>query len=231
MKKNNLCIIPARGGSKRIPLKNIKSFCGKPIISYAIELAISCNLFDEVMVSTDNSEIAKIAQHYGANIPFIRSDEASNDFATTKKVLDEVLKQYSEIGKVFDSLLCLYPTSVLGNKNNIIEGFKILKKFNSVLAVTKFSYPPQRGFKIKNENEIEYLFSDFINTRSQDIIPWYHDAGQWCWYNLENGQIRSNISKIGFIELNNLQVQDIDNIDDWRIAEIKYKIQNSNDFN
>ena len=221
---SKICIIPARGGSKRIPRKNIRPFLDRPIISYSIELAISTNLFDEIIVSTDDKEIAEIAKGFGAKVPFFRSAKASNDFATTKDVLDEVLNEYSLSGIQFKELLCLYPTSIFSKKEDLIKANIKLKDFNTVLAVTKFSYPPQRGFKLNSKNNLEYLFPEFISSRSQDLSPWFHDAGQWCWYNLINGKVDNDKSEIGFVELSNLAVQDIDTLEDWRIAEIKYKI-------
>ena len=222
----NICIIPARGGSKRIPRKNIKDFLGKPIIAYAIELAKSSNLFDEIMVSTDDLEITEIAKKYGAQVPFMRSHETSNDFATTKDVLDEVLDEYVKKGRLFQKLLCLYPTSVLANVSDIIEGHNKLDNFDAVLPVTKFSFPPQRSFRVVENQKVQYRFEEFINTRSQDLDPWYHDAGQWYWYRLIQGKLNHGEISKGFIELNPLIVQDIDTSDDWKLAETKYRLKN-----
>jgi len=219
----NICIIPARGGSKRIPRKNIKDFLGKPIIVYAIELAKSSNLFDEIMISTDDLEIAEIAKKYGAQVPFMRSHETSNDFATTKDVLFEILDEYAKKGRLFHKLLCLYPTSVLANLRDILDGYKKLEDFDSVLPITKYSFPPQRSFKVIENQKVQYRFAEYMLSRSQDLEPWYHDAGQWYWYRLINGKLNHEDLSKGFIELDSLIVQDIDTIDDWKLAEIKYK--------
>jgi N-acylneuraminate cytidylyltransferase len=219
---DKICIIPARGGSKRIPRKNVKVFLGKPIISYAIDLAKSTNMFDEIMVSTDDREIADIAIAYGAKVPFLRSHKNSNDFATTNDVLIEVLHEYAKIGKSFNSLLSLYPTSVLSRVSDILNGYNELNNYDIVLPVTKFSYPPQRSFKVGDGGKLEYRFEEFVFSRSQDLEPWYHDAGQWCWYRLNRGRINERNVDRGFIELEPSLVQDIDTMDDWKLAEIKY---------
>ena len=154
MKAKNLCIIPARGGSKRIPRKNIKPFKGKPIIAYSIIAAFESGLFDEVMVSTDDLEIAEIATSYGASIPFLRSEENSNDFATTADVLKEVLNSYKKEGKEFDYICCIYPTAPFVSSKRLIEGFEMLNKgADSVLPILSFDYPIWRSFKV-NENII-----------------------------------------------------------------------------
>lgn len=217
----NICIIPARGGSKRIPRKNIKEFGGKPIIAYAIELAKSSQLFEVIMVSTDDVEIAKIAIDCGAQVPFMRSAESSNDFATTEVVLKEVLNEYGKNGIFFNSLLSLYPTSVLARVSDILRGYTEQNHYDVVLPIAKFSYPPQRSFKIGTTGKLEYRFEEFISSRSQDLEPWYHDAGQWCWYRLKDGLMKEKNINRGFIELETWQVQDIDTAEDWRLAEIK----------
>jgi N-acylneuraminate cytidylyltransferase len=220
----NICVIPARGGSKRIPGKNIRDFLGKPIIAYAIELARETNLFDEVMVSTEDENIASIARYCGANVPFMRSAKTADDFATTRMVLEEVLVQYLKLGRVFDNLMCIYPTAVLANIEDIKNGLKILAKADLVLPVTKFSYPPQRSFKLNDKGFIDYRYPEFVNSRSQDLDSWYYDAGQWYWYRLFDGHFSNLPISRGFVELNQLRVQDIDSQEDWKIAEIKYKI-------
>jgi pseudaminic acid cytidylyltransferase len=223
----NLCIIPARGGSKRIPRKNIKLFHGKPIIAYSIELAINSGLFSEVMVSTDDAEIAEIALEYGAQVPFIRSEKNSNDFATTLDVLNEVCNNYRDNGRNFDHLLSIYPTAVLANVNDIRKGYLLIDEYEMVLPITRYSYPPQRSYKLNQNNSLEFVYPENANKRSQDLSPWFHDAGQWYWF--KNLELKNNLGefKKGFIEIPNLQVQDIDSIDDWEIAELKYKKLNN----
>lgn len=139
---SNICIIPARGGSKRIPRKNIKTFCGKPIIAYSIEAAINCKLFDEVMVSTDDEEIASIAIQYGANVPFLRSDENSNDYASTVDVILEVLQKYQNMDKLFTHACCIYPTAPLLQIKNLTKAYHILlnQNFETVFPITSFSF-------------------------------------------------------------------------------------------
>jgi pseudaminic acid cytidylyltransferase len=222
----NICIIPARGGSKRIPRKNIKDFLGKPIIAYSIEMALETEIFDEVMVSTDDLEIAKIAEAYGAKIPFLRSKETSDDYATTGAVIKEVVEMYRNIGKEFDSVCCLYPTAVLANSVDIRRGYELLKDADMVLPVTEFSFPPMRSFHVNEKGLAEYRYSEYANTRSQDLEPWYHDAGQWYWYKKEVLAKDAEFQKRIVLKLTNLRVQDIDSNYDWQQAELKFQILN-----
>ena len=224
---SNLCIIPARGGSKRIPRKNIKPFLGKPIIAYSIEAALNSKLFDEVMVSTDDLEIAALSKKYGAKIPFMRSEKTSNDYSTTFEVIEEVVLKYKEENKFFEYTCCLYPCSPLIKIDFLKSSFNhlIINKFDSVLPIIPFNYPIQRAFK-QNDLKINYLYPEFINTRTQDLERSFYDAGQFYWIDtdvcLKNKEIISVNS--GSVELSELETQDIDNEIDWRIAEIKYKI-------
>lgn len=224
---NAIAIITARGGSKRIPKKNIKMFCGKPIIAYSIEAALRSGIFSEVMVSTDSEEIAEIAREYGASVPFMRSAKTSDDYATTADVLLEVLEEYSKIGKNFDYMCCIYPTAPFVTADKLKFALDIIKKDCSVEAmpVVAFSYPPQRAFVIE-DNYAKYKEKEYISTRSQDLEKMYHDAGQFYIYNVSkylelNGKIEGDISPIVVSEM---EVQDIDNEDDWKLAELKYKL-------
>lgn len=223
----NLCIIPARGGSKRIPRKNIKEFLGKPIIAYSIEAALKSNLFDEVMVSTDDDEIASTAKDYGAKVPFLRSKKNSDDYATTVDVLLEVLDAYKKNGKTFDYLFCLYPCAPLIKTENLIKTFDILNKndFDTIIPVVRFSYPIQRSFRIDGKS-LAYFYPEYQKIRSQDLVPAYHDAGQFYASKvasiLKNKTLTPN--NISYIQLSELEVQDIDNYDDWKLAELKYKL-------
>ncbi|MCM1295961.1 MAG: pseudaminic acid cytidylyltransferase [Muribaculaceae bacterium] len=226
----NIAIIPARGGSKRIPKKNIKNFCGKPIIAYSIEAAIKSNIFDEVMVSTDSGEIADIARSYGASVPFYRSKEASNDFATTSDVIMEVLGEYKKAGKNFEYAFCIYPTAPFITSELIIDAETLMKdkKPNEIVTVVEFSYPPQRSYVVTEDGMIKYRYEQYINSRSQDLEKWYHDVGQLYVYNVENfcannGQIRERIMPI---MVSPLVAQDIDTENDWILAEEKYKLIN-----
>ncbi|MDY3740194.1 MAG: pseudaminic acid cytidylyltransferase [Selenomonadaceae bacterium] len=231
---DNLCIITARGGSKRIPKKNIKAFCGKPIISYSIEAALESGLFDEVMVSTDDVEIAEISMKYGAKVPFMRSARNSDDYATTADVLNEVLEEYSNIGKLFKNMCCIYPTApfVTAQKLCIAYDKFINSNADALIPIVKFSYPPQRCF-IKHNDVITYKWPEYIKARSQDLEPYYHDAGQFYFYNVNSfiiarkkNDVKSYMMKNTYYELDELEVQDIDNLLDWKLAEIKYKLLN-----
>lgn len=223
----SIAIITARGGSKRIPKKNIKLFCGKPIIQYSIQAALDSGLFSEVMVSTDSEEIAEISRSLGAKVPFFRSAETSNDFATTADVIKEVLRTYFRLGYEFDYGCCIYPTAPFITKQILIEAIKKLKELdaNTVFPVVAYSFPPQRAIVIQN-GFAEMQFPENLNIRSQDLTPVYHDAGQFYVFNisdfLKTGKLIGN--RAVPIIRNELEVQDIDNETDWKIAEMKYQL-------
>lgn len=220
-----IAIITARGGSKRIPQKNIKEFCGKPIIAYSIEAAINSGIFDEVMVSTDSMEIAKIAIKYGAKVPFMRSEANSSDYATTSDVLAEVIDEYRKRGREFDYMACLYPTSPFITPEKLKNAMEMLIEQDGLMAmpVVQFSYPPQRGYIIEND-KLNMKYMENAEKRSQDFEKIYHDAGQFYLVQMKgywdnNGRIYRGITPIIVDEM---EVQDIDNETDWKIAEIKY---------
>lgn len=223
----DLCIIPARGGSKRIPKKNIKPFLGKPIIAYSIEAAIQSNLFSEVMVSTDCQETAEIALKYGATVPFTRSKENSNDFATTFDVIEEVIATYRLNNQEFDNLCCIYPCAPFVNDKILKKAkFKLdNEELTSVYPIIPFSFPIQRSLKIV-ENKIQMFNSDFSLTRSQDLESAYHDAGQFYWANTKNLLISKNFNtnNTGYVIISNMEGQDIDTLTDWKLAELKYQL-------
>lgn len=175
-----IAIITARGGSKRIPQKNIKEFCGKPIIAYSIEAAINSGIFDEVMVSTDSMEIAKIAIKYGAKVPFMRSEANSSDYATTSDVLAEVIDEYRKRGREFDYMACLYPTAPFITPEKLKNAMEMLIEQDGLMAmpVVQFSYPPQRGYIIEND-KLNMKYMENAEKRSQDFEKIYHDAGQF----------------------------------------------------
>ncbi|MDC1543983.1 pseudaminic acid cytidylyltransferase, partial [Flavobacteriaceae bacterium] len=185
---SKICIIPARGGSKRIPRKNIKFFLGKPIIAYSIKAALDSKLFDEVMVSTDDKEIAEISRSYGAKTPFVRSKENANDFASTVDVLIEVLDWYSKSGKNFDYCCCLYPAAPLASSELLIQNYNILlkEKCNVVFPIVAYSHPIQRAFKLKKNNRISLFFNLSESSRTQDLEVSYHDSGQFYWFETKN---------------------------------------------
>ncbi len=223
----NLCIIPARGGSKRIPRKNIKDFLGKPIIAYSIETALNSGLFDEVMVSTDDEEIKQVALQYGAKVPFLRSQKASDDFASTIDVIKEVFFSYEKLNKSFDNICCFYPCSPLTTVNRLKEGYDLLlnKQFDSVFPVMPFSFPIQRAVKLNN-GKVGFFYPKYVEYRSQDLEKSYHDAGQFYWLKHQLIKETDNIvtDNTGAIEISELEGQDIDNLSDWQLAEIKYKV-------
>lgn len=227
---NKLCIIPARGGSKRIPRKNIKLFLDKPIIAYSIEAAINSELFDEVMVSTDDNEIAEIALKYGATVPFMRSSKASNDFATTYDVIEEVLNKYKEEKKTFDYACCIYACAPLISVLNLKLSFEqlILKNLDSIFPIILNGYPIQRSLKVRDE-KVNFVYPEYILTRSQDLEETFHDAGQFYWVKtkkcLEKKQLVTENS--GSIILSELEAQDIDNDIDWKLAELKFQLLKS----
>ena len=223
MEKNRIAIITARGGSKRIPKKNIRDFCGKPIIAYSIEAAIESDLFDEIMVSTDSEEIADIARKYGASVPFMRNEFTSGDFATTDDVLKEVLLEYQKRGIIFSQMACIYPTAPFVTAQKIKDSLKIMDemKADAVYFVVKFSFPPQRAFVINN-GILEYKYPEYEFTRSQDLEAIYHDCGQFYWMKPEHylDGIPEKV-RIPYI-VSEMEVQDIDNETDWELAELKY---------
>jgi pseudaminic acid cytidylyltransferase len=225
---NNLAIIPARGGSKRIPLKNIKIFLGKPIISYSIEAALNSQLFDEIIVSTDNEDIAEISRHSGANVPFIRSAENSDDFATLSDVVFEVVNKYAEVGKNFENVCCILPTAPFITNQQLLDAFNKLKNesLDSVCSVFKFSYPVLRSLEFTKDNKLKMVWPKYLNTRSQDLKSVYHDTGLFYWVRTSEFLIEKTLfCKNGSaIILSELEVQDIDDETEWRIAELKYKL-------
>ena len=221
----NIAIITARGGSKRIPKKNIKEFCGKPIIAYSIEAALNSGMYDEVMVSTDSEEIAEIAQKYGAQVPFLRSEKTSNDFATTRDVLDEVIEEYKKRGKSFDFMTCIYPTAPFVTAQKLKEAVTKLSESDAdwAMPVTAYSFPPQRAMVIR-DGGLEYQYPEYKNTRSQDLEPIYHDCGQFYVYKIDvyMGEKQGSGKVLPLITPEE-ETQDIANISDWIIAEIKYQ--------
>lgn len=222
-----VAVITARGGSKRIPRKNIKEFCGKPILAYSIEAAIQSGVFDEVMVSTDDEEIAEIAKQYGAMIPFMRSADTANDYATTADVICEVLDTYKSAGKTFDYACCIYPTAPFVTSEKLKNAMELLESTgaDSVMPVTAFSFPPMRGMYIREE-KLSYVFPEYSQKRSQDIEAMYHDCGQF--YGIDTAQFMQTKKLVTEntrpIIVSELEVQDIDTEMDWKLAELKYEM-------
>ena len=225
---SNLAIIPARGGSKRIPRKNIKLFLGKPIIAYSIEAAINSGLFNEVMVSTDDAEIAEIAIKYGAKVPFMRSDKMSNDFATTFDVVEEVVNSYKEKQIEFENVCCIYPCAPFVNELRLKEAYDLFVKehFDAVFPVMQFGFPIQRALQMDDFGKISFFYPENALTRSQDLLPSFHDAGQFYWMNVASCMEQQKIitDNTGSIVITELEGQDIDNEVDWKLAELKYEL-------
>ena len=225
----SIAIIPARGGSKRIPQKNIKDFLGKPIIAYAIQKAIESQLFDTVVVSTDDEEIKKVALACGAEVPFMRSAENANDFATTFDALQEVLENYLKLGQTFEQACCIYPCSPLLEVASLKEAKELFdtKKFDCVFPIVPFSFPIQRALKLNSDAQVSFLENKTALTRTQDLEKFYHDCGQFYYFDvqqiLKKGMLLTENS--GSIVLDELDVQDIDVLSDWKIAEIKYQLK------
>ena len=230
MGAERIAIITARGGSKRIPRKNILPFCGKPLIAYAILAARESGLFAEVMVSTDDEEIAQVARDYGAAVPFLRSKEAADDHATTSAVLQEVLQTYAADGRTFETACCLYPTAPFVTAELLQEAAARLEESRAdcVLPVAAFSFPPQRGMAIRDGKAV-YVQPQMRDVRSQDLEPMYHDAGQFYFFRtapfLETGVLVGDNTVA--IVLPQSQVQDIDNPEDLEVAAWKYRFLQS----
>ncbi len=227
MQSKKLAIITARGGSKRIPRKNIKEFCGKPILAYSIEAAVSSGIFDTVMVSTDDEEIAGIAKQYGAEVPFYRSAETANDYATTNDVLLEVLAEYEKRGQYFDMAVCIYPTAPFVTAKKLMTAVEQLLESDAdtLIPVVAFSYPPQRAM-IVEEGRLVFEYPQYLDSRSQDLVPHYHDVGQFYVFRTEafKQNRKLMVGNILPLVVSELEVQDIDNQTDWEIAEMKYRL-------
>ena len=218
----NIAIITARGGSKRIPRKNIKEFMDKPMLAYAIDAAKQAGIFEEIMVSTDDLEIAEIAQKYGAKVPFMRSEKTANDYATTYDVLKEVIDEYKKRGKIYDNICCIYPCVPFLTGEILHTAFDEFIKSGAdrLTPVVKYSFPIQRAFKVNKEGFLEYREPENASKRSQDLEPMYHDVGMFYFYKYN----KLDSQKIAMYEMDESSIQDIDTEDDWKMAELKYKV-------
>lgn len=228
----SIAIIPARGGSKRIPNKNIKKFLGEPIICFTIKAALESNLFDSIMVSTDDHKIKEIALEYGAEVPFLRSEKNADDYATTIDVICEVIESYKNVGKSFDYSCCIYPTAPFTTPEKLAYFKKILvnNNFDCVFPILEYSYPIQRALKLSDDQTIEMVNPEYIAARSQDLEARYHDAGQFYWFVTEKliSERKLWTDNTAGIVTSPMEAQDIDNIDDWRLAELKFGIHKKN---
>lgn len=225
---SGLAIILARGGSKRIPRKNIRAFHGRPIISYPIAAARESGCFDEVMVSTEDSEIAGIAREWGAEVPFLRSGRTATDFAGSEEVMAEVIRNYAETGRHFTEVCAIYATAALATADHIRLGREVLRAddaLTAVLPVIRFSFPIQRAVALR-AGRVAMFQPEHLDTRSQDLEPAYHDAGQWYW--LRSARFLPSLELMGpncgALVLPENETQDIDHEDDWRLAELKHQL-------
>lgn len=227
---SNLAIIPARGGSKRIPKKNLKNFCGRPIICYSISLALQSGLFNEIMVSTDDEAIASLALNEGIKVPFLRSLKNSDDNSTLTDVIIEVLSHYLAAGKSFENICLLLPTAPLAKEQHLVESFKLLAGggYSSVVPIVQYSYPVQRAFTRDNDGRLSMMHPENKFVRSQDLQASFHDAGQYYWIKTTPFLKEKSIfmESTGSFVLDEMFVQDIDTETDWHIAEMKFQYNN-----
>jgi N-acylneuraminate cytidylyltransferase len=228
-----LAVIPARGGSKRIPLKNIKPFCGKPMIAYSIENAVHSGLFDKVLVSTDNTEIADISRSYGAEVPFLRPQYLADDYTGTNDVVKHAIEWYQDQGQEIEVVCCIYATAPFVQIEYLKQGYDLLKSTNHAYAfsVTSFPFPIQRALKVNVSGEVQAFWPENNDVRSQDLEEAYHDAGQFYWGQvdafLQDKVIYSKESMA--VMLPRHLVQDIDTEEDWLRAELMYQVLELND--
>lgn len=231
-----IAIIPARGGSKRIPGKNIKDFAGRPLISLSITAAIQTGLFDEVIVSTDSEAIAEVAVQAGATVPFVRPPELADDFALTAPVLRHAVEWLLANGREIEYFCCIYANPFVTSKN-LLRAFQLLKDKNAtgVMPVATFESPVYRGMKITQPEGLEYIFPEFAATRSQDLPEVYHDAGQFYWWNCQKFLVANHPTLEGRIPciIPRYLVQDLDTMEDWKTAELLYSalFKGNTDFN
>ena len=224
---STVAIITARGGSKRIPRKNIRPFLGKPIISYVIDAALQSGLFQDVMVSTDDNHIADVARQYGAVVPFMRRPETADDFATTAQVLVDVLDQYEQQGQTFSHACCLYPTAPFVTPRLLQRAFSTLteRRFDTVYPVQRFGFPIQRAVLLRDGN-VQWFQPEHALTRSQDLEPAYHDAGQFYFFDVATFRRSHRLitDNSGGIVISEMEAHDIDREEDWAVAEFKFKM-------
>lgn len=223
-----ICVIPARGGSKRIPHKNIKEFYGKPMIAWSIEAAKNSGCFDHIIVSTDDIKIAEVAKAWGADVPFMRPKELSDDYTATRPVINHAIKESERMYGPINYVCCIYATSPLLDAKYLREAYDKLKSLNKdfVFSAGEFSYPIQRAFRFSDKGGLERLYPEYIYTRSQDLERAYHDAGQFYWG--KSSAFLNNLDSISenssAYVLPSFAVQDIDTEDDWQLAESKFNL-------
>lgn len=228
-----LAVIPARGGSKRIPRKNIKAFCGKPMIAWSIEAALESGCFDRVIVSTDDPEIVEVAREWGAEVPFMRPAELSNDYAGTIPVIHHALDWFVQRGEQPDKVCCLYATAPFVSASDLKQGLEVLQREDCAYAfsVTSFPFPIQRAIRITESNRVQMFYPEHFNIRSQDLEEAWHDAGQFYW-----GQASAWLQELPLfspdaapVHIPRYRVQDIDTMEDWVRAEWLFKAMQAKD--
>ena len=225
--KHNIAIIPARGGSKRIPGKNIRDFCGKPIIAYSIEAALGSGLFDRVIVSTDSQDIANVAEKLGAQVPFVRPDELSNDFVGTVDVMVHALNWLKQHDMPYTYACCIYATAPFVQSQYLQQGLRRLTQSQSHMAfsVTTFAFPIWRSLRLNTMGLLEPNWPEYEEKRSQDLPEAYHDAGQFYWYRVDQLLASGTSPYTGAlpVHLPRYLVQDIDTLEDWERAQLMYE--------
>ena len=223
-----LCVIPARGESKRIPRKNIKDFFGQPMIAYSIKAALKSNFFDQVIVSTDDAEIAEVAKYFGASVPFVRPDELANDYTGTVPVVKHAIEWFDDQGQSPSEVCCLYATAPFVRAGTIKRAYEQMQSTQAdyCFTVTSFAFPIQRALKVTAKNRIEMFYPEHLETRSQDLEESYHDAGQFYWGKAEAFKQQKPLfskSATPYILPRHL-VQDVDTLEDWKRAELMYQV-------
>jgi pseudaminic acid cytidylyltransferase len=222
-----VAVIPARGGSKRIPRKNIRHFAGKPIIAYSILAAQTASLFDRIIVSTDDDEIAAVARNWGAEVPFKRPEDLSGDFTGTNAVIKHAIRWFQGTGQDVEYVCCIYATAPFIDPQHLRDGFARLQSSEKsfVFTITPYGFPIQRAVRLSPSGSIEAFDERQFSTRSQDLDTYYHDAGQFYW-----GRTRAFLDDVMMFSpaafpliLPRFLVQDIDTEDDWERAELMYQ--------
>lgn len=223
-----IAVIPARGGSKRIPRKNIRPFCGKPIIAWSIEAAWEAGLFDHIIVSTDDDEIAEVARSYGAEVPFMRPSELADDFSGTAAVAKHAVQWVSDNLSTPTAVCTIYPTAPFITATDIVAGYELLEESGAdiVFTATSFPFPIQRAIRIKENGRVEMFQAEHLMTRSQDLEPAFHDAGQFYW--AKTGAVIDDTPAFSeaavALVLPRYRVQDIDTEEDWLQAELMFEV-------
>jgi pseudaminic acid cytidylyltransferase len=224
-----IAVIPARGGSKRIPRKNIKDFCGKPMIAWAIAVAKQSGLFDHIIVSTDDEEISDIARNWGAETPFVRPSDLANDLTPTVPVIGHAIKSSQKLGWNADYVCCIYPCAPFLHMDDLVSAFELISSRNTdfVYPVTEYAHPIQRAMRHLPSGEMQFFSPQFELTRTQDLEKSYHDAGQFYWGRASSWLEQKKMHTEGLgMPIPNWRVVDIDSADDWIRAELVFKILN-----